>query len=1028
MSQPPRGSPPPRPAGSPPPRPAGAPPPRPAGSPPPRPAGAPPPRPAGAPPPRPAGPPPSRPDAGAASGGGLPPRPTGAPPPRPQGSPPPRPNAPPPKPSESPPVAAQAAPPKPVEAPPRPIASPPKPVEAPPKESPPKPSAPPPLGPNESPPKPVIRPPPGAPPPSNVVRAAGPIAPPPGMPPTTIAPPAGPPPPKAGSPIKPPSGAPPVKPPPGAPPIKPPPGAPPVTAAGGIPGPPSGPPPGPPGPPKGAPPSPPKGAPPPPPNEPSPIEQTALEDMAAAAPATRTLVKKGRLHFKLFEARGLCRPNVKKDDKKPFKADIYCKLKVGAKSKQSKEAKSKTWKKSGQDVGFQEETLWLNLDHPETMLAPDNDFYVTVELWDENMIADELLGSCDVSLLRFMDGKSHRETIPLTHLKTRLPAGQVDIEFTLDIATAGMLSIVVMEGRNLKNMELIGKQDPYCKFEHGGLSKRTKTIDKGGTNPYFGEEQLCFWITAESWVNDMVVHLFDQDVGSDDLIGDGSFSVLKPMQVGGQTDTIIPLVNGGKPAGQLVVKLQFYPAGHLTLQCIAGRKLRDVDTVGRQDPHVKFSLEGACIHTVMRTKVDNDGGKEPEWNETFEFDVVDQFSMEIQVWDHDSMGDDDLIGEMHLSLLPIFRYGFLDEWYPLQFKGKFGSMQKAGELHLELAFVGPDGIGFPQHQPGMDTFDHRERVTKATAHLGGAQNALQARKQSAIQPPTAIEIVQQAKTYVAADNKSEFSEDDILRAFKFIDLDKNAFIGAAEIRHILICMGELITDAEVDEMVRMVDRDGDGQVSFEEFRKMVVHPDPGSADFGKEEEERSVVEVNKHVDIVTDDDRKREMDIKMQKKALLDRFIGDNNINLDMLRRVFGRFKKSDKPGASFEDFVTLFEVEPTGEYRKLHALYAGDKLADMQELLLGMANLLEIDKTMKAQFCFEIFDDDHNGFITEDELVNILRATHMTTAANVQMKAQTVLKQADADGDHKINLEEFHVMAKKFPNLIFPHIVAAKE
>ncbi|CAK4631708.1 hypothetical protein LEN26_014820 [Aphanomyces euteiches] len=1026
MSQPPRGSPPPRPAGSPPPRPAGAPPPRPAGSPPPRPAGAPPPRPAGAPPPRPAGPPPSRPDAGAASGGGLPPRPTGAPPPRPQGSPPPRPNAPPPKPSESPPVAAQAAPPKPVEVPPRPIASPPKPVEAPPKESPPKPSAPPPLGPNESPPKPVIRPPPGAPPPSNVVGAAGPIAPPPGMPPTTIAPPAGPPPPKAGSSIKPPSGAPPVKPPPGAPPIKPPPGAPPVTAAGGIPGPPSGPPPGPPGPPKGAPPSPPKGAPPPPPNEPSPIEQTALED--TAAPATRTLVKKGRLHFKLLEARGLCRPNVKKDDKKPFKADIYCKLKVGAKSKQSKEAKSKTWKKSGQDVGFQEETLWLNLDHPETMLAPDNDFYVTVELWDENMIADELLGSCDVSLLRVMDGKSHRETIPLTHLKTRLPAGQVDIEFTLDIATAGMLSIVVMEGRNLKNMELIGKQDPYCKFEHGGLSKRTKTIDKGGTNPYFGEEQLCFWITAESWVNDMVVHLFDQDVGSDDLIGDGSFSVLKPMQVGGQTDTIIPLVNGGKPAGQLVVKLQFYPAGHLTLQCIAGRKLRDVDTVGRQDPHVKFSLEGACIHTVMRTKVDNDGGKEPEWNETFEFDVVDQFSMEIQVWDHDSMGDDDLIGEMHLSLLPIFRYGFLDEWYPLQFKGKFGSMQKAGELHLELAFVGPDGIGFPQHQPGMDTFDHRERVTKATAHLGGAQDALQARKQSAIQPPTAIEIVQQAKTYVAADNKSEFSEDDILRAFKFIDLDKNAFIGAAEIRHILICMGELITDAEVDEMVRMVDRDGDGQVSFEEFRKMVVHPDPGSADFGKEEEERSVVEVNKRVDIVTDDDRKREMDIKMQKKALLDRFIGDNNINLDMLRRVFGRFKKSDKPGASFEDFVTLFEVEPTGEYRKLHALYAGDKLADMQELLLGMANLLEIDKTMKAQFCFEIFDDDHNGFITEDELVNILRATHMTTAANVQMKAQTVLKQADADGDHKINLEEFHVMAKKFPNLIFPHIVAAKE
>ena len=40
------------------------------------------------------------------------------------------------------------------------------------------------------------------------------------------------------------------------------------------------------------------------------------------------------------------------------------------------------------------------------------------------------------------------------------------------------------------------------------------------------------------------------------------------------------------------------------------------------------------------------------------------------------------------------------------------------------------------------------------------------------------------------------------------------FIGAGEIRHVLICMGELITDEEVDEMIRMVDFDGDGQVSY----------------------------------------------------------------------------------------------------------------------------------------------------------------------------------------------------------------------
>jgi calmodulin len=56
----------------------------------------------------------------------------------------------------------------------------------------------------------------------------------------------------------------------------------------------------------------------------------------------------------------------------------------------------------------------------------------------------------------------------------------------------------------------------------------------------------------------------------------------------------------------------------------------------------------------------------------------------------------------------------------------------------------------------------------------------------------------------------EFTDDEIAEAFKFIDLDKNSYIGAAEIRHILVCMGELVTDEEIDAMIYLVDSDGDG--------------------------------------------------------------------------------------------------------------------------------------------------------------------------------------------------------------------------
>ncbi|GMH46963.1 hypothetical protein TrLO_g2558 [Triparma laevis f. longispina] len=53
--------------------------------------------------------------------------------------------------------------------------------------------------------------------------------------------------------------------------------------------------------------------------------------------------------------------------------------------------------------------------------------------------------------------------------------------------------------------------------------------------------------------------------------------------------------------------------------------------------------------------------------------------------------------------------------------------------------------------------------------------------------------------------------EEIWDAFKAFDLDKNNFVGAAEIRYVLINIGETVTDEEVDEMIRMADANGDGQ-------------------------------------------------------------------------------------------------------------------------------------------------------------------------------------------------------------------------
>eukprot|EP00741_Cyanophora_paradoxa_P015755 tig00020904_g15210.t1 len=69
----------------------------------------------------------------------------------------------------------------------------------------------------------------------------------------------------------------------------------------------------------------------------------------------------------------------------------------------------------------------------------------------------------------------------------------------------------------------------------------------------------------------------------------------------------------------------------------------------------------------------------------------------------------------------------------------------------------------------------------------------------------------------------DLTEADVREAFQSMDFDHNGYVGAAEIMHFFTkCLGERVTDDEVDELVNVMDRDGDGQISFEEFFKLVT--------------------------------------------------------------------------------------------------------------------------------------------------------------------------------------------------------------
>lgn len=59
------------------------------------------------------------------------------------------------------------------------------------------------------------------------------------------------------------------------------------------------------------------------------------------------------------------------------------------------------------------------------------------------------------------------------------------------------------------------------------------------------------------------------------------------------------------------------------------------------------------------------------------------------------------------------------------------------------------------------------------------------------------------------------TEDEMREAFKLFDRDGNGYISPAELKQVMNNLGERLTEAEVDLMIREVDANGDGQVNYE---------------------------------------------------------------------------------------------------------------------------------------------------------------------------------------------------------------------
>jgi Ca2+-binding EF-hand superfamily protein len=492
-------------------------------------------------------------------------------------------------------------------------------------------------------------------------------------------------------------------------------------------------------------------------------------------------------------------------------------------------------------------------------------------------------------------------------------------------------------------------------------------------------------------------------------------------------------------------------------------------SLARFDPYVRMEVEGRAVAITKRTPADKDGSKDPVWQAHCLFDLVDQDKVQIKVFAQNllnkssaggsggnnnnapGMGDT-LIGYAELSLLPVYRNGIFESWITLKQRKMTGGVREVGDVFLKLSFIGPVGISYPQCRSDVDVFD--DTLRKAPGELG-VDKARQKREDEVEEEgkhaistiPEDGEEAGKSRGDKESDNRSvmsreprdgqEFSEDEIIAAFKFIDLDRNNFVGAAEIRHILVCMGEMITDEEIDTMIGLVDLDGDGQVSYKEFRALVLHPNPGLVDMHKElikvkddelmQDKQALAGKATTLDL-TAFQRQKELLSREEKKKKILQFIEDNEVNFEYIRQSYLNYLDIPRVQrahhrVTFDQFCLVLRIEAINEYRVLHGLYDDEEsgTVDFREFLLSMMNFVAVDKEERIKFSFEMFDENKTGFIAQAEITEILRGNHMLSLQSVTRKAETIMKQATSTQNGTITLKEFLVISRKFPNILFP-------
>ncbi|XP_063137769.1 multiple C2 and transmembrane domain-containing protein 1 isoform X12 [Rattus norvegicus] len=275
----------------------------------------------------------------------------------------------------------------------------------------------------------------------------------------------------------------------------------------------------------------------------------------------------------------------------------------------------------------------------------------------------------------------------------------------------GIVSITLIEGRDLKAMDSNGLSDPYVKFRLGHQKYKSKIMPKT-LNPQW-REQFDFHLYEERG-GVMDITAWDKDAGKrDDFIGrcqvdlsslsreqthklelqleegEGHLVLLVTLTASATVSISDLSVNSMEDHKEREEILKRYSplrifnnikdVGFLQVKVIRAEGLMAADVTGKSDPFcvVELNNDRLLTHTVYKNL-------NPEWNKVFTFNIKDIHSvLEVTVYDEDRDRSADFLGRVAIPLLSI--QNGEQKAYVLKNKQLTGPTK--GVIHLEIDVI-----------------------------------------------------------------------------------------------------------------------------------------------------------------------------------------------------------------------------------------------------------------------------------------------------------------------------------------------------